>query len=71
MSALSLKIIYYVFFHLAMSYGIIFWGISLYSSIIFRTKKKRGGGQLKKWKKVGIEFHLKIYLKNKKFFFFK
>jgi len=64
MSALSLKIIYYVFFHLAMSYGIIFWGISLYSSIIFRTKKKGGGGQLELGKNVGIDFLLEIYLKN-------
>jgi len=64
MSALSLKIIYYVFFHLAMSYGIIFWGISLYSSIIFRTKKKGGGGQLESWKNVGKEFHLEIFLRN-------
>ena len=42
MSASSLKMIYYVFFHLAMSYGItIFWGNLLYSYIIFRLKKKK------------------------------
>ena len=29
------------FFHSAMSYGIIFWGNSLHSSIIFRIKKKK------------------------------
>jgi len=40
MSVLSLKVIYCTFFHLAMSYGIIFWGNSLHSSIIFRIQKK-------------------------------
>jgi len=40
-SASSLKVIYYVFFfHSAMSYGIIFWGNSSHSSIIFRIQKK-------------------------------
>jgi len=39
-SALSLKMIYYAFFHSAVSFGIIFWGNSLHSSIIFRIKKK-------------------------------
>ena len=39
-SASSLKVVYYTFFHLAMSYGIIFWGNSSHSSIIFRIKKK-------------------------------
>jgi hypothetical protein len=29
-----------LFFHSAMSYGIIFWGNSLHSSIIFRIQKK-------------------------------
>jgi len=38
-SASSLKMIY-AFFHSAMSYGIIFWGNSSYSSIIFRIQKK-------------------------------
>jgi len=40
MSASSLKVIYYAFFHSVMNYGIIFWGILLRSSIIFRTQKK-------------------------------
>jgi len=39
-SAPSLKMIYYAFFHSIMSYGIIFWGNSWYSSIIFRLQKK-------------------------------
>ena len=40
MSAASLKMIYYAFFHLAMRYGIIFWGNSLHTSTIFRIQKK-------------------------------
>ena len=40
MSAFSLKVIYYAFFHSAMSYGIIVWGNSSHSSIIFRIQKK-------------------------------
>ena len=40
MSVSSLKVIYYALFHLVMSYGIIFWGNSLHSSIIFRIQKK-------------------------------
>jgi hypothetical protein len=40
MSASSLKIIYYAFFHLVMSYGIAFWGNSSQSSINFRIQKK-------------------------------
>jgi len=40
MSASSLKVIYNTFFHSAMSYGIIFWGKSLHSVIIFRIQKK-------------------------------
>jgi len=41
MSVPSLKVSYYAFFHLVMSYGIIFWGNSLQSSIILKTKKKK------------------------------
>jgi hypothetical protein len=41
MSASSLKVIYYAFFHSVMSYGIIFWGNLLHSSIIFRIQKKK------------------------------
>jgi hypothetical protein len=40
MSASSSKMIYYAFFHSAMSYGIIFWGSSSHSSVIFRLQKK-------------------------------
>jgi hypothetical protein len=63
MSASSLKMIYYAFFHLVMIYGIIFWGNLSHSSIIFRMKKR----QLELWKDVGIEFHVEIYLRNYKF----
>jgi hypothetical protein len=61
MCALSLKVIYYAFFHSVMSYRIIFWGNTLHSSIIFRIKK------IELWKDVGIEFRLEIYLRNYKF----
>jgi uncharacterized protein (UPF0332 family) len=40
MSASSLKVIYYAFFHSVKSYGIIFWGNSSHSSVIFRIQKK-------------------------------
>jgi hypothetical protein len=40
MSVSSLKVIYYASFHSVMSCGIIFWGNSTHSSIIFRIKKK-------------------------------
>jgi hypothetical protein len=40
MSAPSLKMIYHAFFHLALSYGIIFWGNSSHSSTIFSVQKK-------------------------------
>jgi len=40
MSASSLRMIYYVFFHSVMSYGIIFWGNSSHSSTIFKIQKK-------------------------------
>ena len=35
----SLKMVYYSYFHSAMTYGLIFWGNSHYSSIIFRLRK--------------------------------
>jgi len=63
MSALSLKVIYYAFFHSAMGYGIIFWGNLSHSSKIFRIQKKAIG----LWKDVGIEFCIEIYLRNYKF----
>jgi hypothetical protein len=40
MSQDALKSIYYSFFHSLISYGIIFWGKSSYSSHIFRLQKK-------------------------------
>ena len=40
MSAPSLKTIYYAFFHLVMSYGIIFWGNSCDRSLIFKLQIK-------------------------------
>jgi uncharacterized protein (UPF0332 family) len=63
MSASLLKMIYYACFHSAMSYGIVFWGNSSHSSIIFRIHKR----QLELWKDVGIEFRVEIYLRNYKF----
>ena len=39
-SVSSLKVIYHAFFHSVLSYGIIFWGNSSYSSKIFRINKK-------------------------------
>ena len=59
----SLKVIYYAFFHSVMSYGIIFWGNSSHGSIILEYKKR----QLELWKDVGIEFCVKTYLRNYKF----
>jgi len=50
MSVSSLKVIYYAFFfHLVMSYEIIFWGNLSHCSVIFRIQKKavrimEGGG---------------------------
>ena len=64
MSAVIKKVIYYVFFHLAMSYGIIFWGNLSHGFIIFRIQKR----QLESWKDVGIEFRVEIYLRNYKFY---
>jgi hypothetical protein len=60
MSASSLKMIYYALFYSAISYGIIFWGNSSHSSIIFRIQKR----QLESWKDVGIEFPVEIYIRN-------
>ena len=40
MSASSLKIIYHAFFHLGMSYRIIFWGNLSHSSTIFSMQNK-------------------------------
>jgi hypothetical protein len=64
MSASSLKVIYYAFFHLVVSYEIILWGNSSHSSIIFRIKKK-----IELWMGVGIEFCVETYLRNYKFCF--
>jgi len=35
----SLKMVYYSYFHSIMTYGLIFWGNSHYSNIIFRLQK--------------------------------
>ena len=40
MSLSSLKVIYHALFHSVMSYGVIFWGNSPHSHIIFRIQKK-------------------------------
>jgi hypothetical protein len=40
MCILALEVIYYSFFHLIMSYGIIFWGNSSYNHVIFLLQKK-------------------------------
>jgi hypothetical protein len=63
MSASSSKMIYHAFFHLAMSYGIIFWGNLSHSSTIVSIQKR----QLELWKDVRIEFHAEIYLRNYEF----
>jgi hypothetical protein len=63
MSALSLKVIYYAFFHSAMSYGIIFWGNLSHSSIIFIIQERA----ITIMDGVGIEFRVEIYLRNYKF----
>ena len=60
MSTSSLKMIYYAFFHSAMSYGIMFWGNLSHSSMIFRLQER----QLELWKDVGTESHVEIYLRN-------
>jgi hypothetical protein len=39
-SASSLEVIYYAFFHSVVGYGIIFWGNLSHSSIPFRIQKK-------------------------------
>jgi hypothetical protein len=36
----SLKMVYYSYFHIVMTYGLIFWGNSYYSNIIFRLQKR-------------------------------
>ena len=36
----SLKLIYYSYFHSILSYGIIFWGNTPYSNVIFKMLKK-------------------------------
>jgi len=36
----SLRMVYYSYFHSIMTYGLIFWGNSHYSSIIFRLQKE-------------------------------
>ena len=36
----SLKMIYHAYFHSVMSYGLIFWGTSSHSSIIFKLQKR-------------------------------
>ena len=36
----SLKIVYYSYFHSVMTYGLIFWGNSHHSNIIFRLQKR-------------------------------
>jgi hypothetical protein len=36
----SLKMVYYSYFHSIMTYGLIFWGNSHYSNIIFRLQKR-------------------------------
>ena len=40
LSQVSLKMIYYSYFHSIMTYGIIFWGNSYCSKTIFRLQKK-------------------------------
>jgi hypothetical protein len=36
----SLKMVYYSYFHSIMTYGLIFWGNSHYSNIVFRLQKR-------------------------------
>jgi hypothetical protein len=36
----SLKMVYYSYFHSIKTYGLIFWGNSCYSNIIFRLQKR-------------------------------
>ena len=40
LSLYSLKLIYYLYFHSVLNYGIIFWGNTPHSNIIFRIQKK-------------------------------
>jgi hypothetical protein len=60
MSASSLKMIYLAIFHAVMSYGIMFWGNSSHSTIIFRIQKR----QLELWNDVGIESRVETYLRD-------
>jgi len=36
----SLRMVYYSYFHSVLTYGLIFWGNSYYSNIIFRLQKR-------------------------------
>jgi hypothetical protein len=62
-SVLSLKVLYYAFFHSVMSYGVIFWGNLSHSSIIFRIQKKA----IRIIEGCGNRVHREIYLRNYKF----
>jgi len=54
-SVSSLKVIYYTFFFIWLSYEIIFWGNSSHSSTI-KKKREREREQLELWKDVGESF---------------
>ena len=59
LSASSLKVIFHAFFHLAMSYGITFWGNWSHSSAVFSMQKR----QLELWKYVAVLVNLsKIFV---------
>jgi len=63
MSVSSLKVIYYAFFHSVMSHGIIVWGNSSHSSIIFRIQKKA----IRIMEGCGNRVCVETYLRNYKF----